>query len=83
MLHSILLDMGNDLLRYAPEHFLDRLEIHSPQDRAFLLLEIFHSPSVAQAGFRGTDRGGPGGTGSQEPAPAPARCRAQTDFRVG
>ncbi len=44
MLHSIILDMGNVLLRYDPEHFLDRLEIHSPQDRALLLREIFHSP---------------------------------------
>lgn len=44
MLHSIILDMGNVLLRYDPEHFLDRLEIYDPQDRALLLHEIFHSP---------------------------------------
>lgn len=44
MLHSVILDMGNVLLRYAPEHFLDRLGICNPQDRALLLGEIFHSP---------------------------------------
>lgn len=44
MLHSIILDMGNVLLRYDPEHFLDRLGITEPQDRGLLLGEIFHSP---------------------------------------
>lgn len=44
MLHSIILDMGNVLLRYDPERFLDRLHIHDPQDRVLLLGEIFHSP---------------------------------------
>ena len=44
MLHSLILDMGNVLLRYDPEHFLDRLDIRDPQDRALLLREIFYSP---------------------------------------
>lgn len=44
MLHSIILDMGNVLLRYDPEHFIDRLNIHSPHDRKLLLQEVFYSP---------------------------------------
>lgn len=44
MLTTLLCDMGNVLIRYEPETFLDRYGIHDPQDRALLLGEIFRSP---------------------------------------
>lgn len=44
MLTTLLCDMGNVLIRYEPETFLDRYGIHDPQDRTLLLGEIFRSP---------------------------------------
>lgn len=44
MLTTILCDMGNVLLRYEPETFLDRCQVHDPQDRGLLRREIFGSP---------------------------------------
>lgn len=44
MLTTILCDMGNVLLRYEPETFLDRYQVHDPQDRDLLRQEIFDSP---------------------------------------
>ena len=44
MLTTILCDMGNVLLRYEPETFLDRYQVHDPQDRDLLRREIFDSP---------------------------------------
>lgn len=43
MLTTILCDMGNVLLRYEPETFLDRCQVHDPQDRGLLRQEIFDS----------------------------------------
>ena len=44
MLTTILCDMGNVLLRYEPETFLDRYQVQDPQDRDLLRQEIFSSP---------------------------------------
>ena len=44
MLTTILCDMGNVLIRYEPETFLDRNGVHDPQDRDLLRKEIFDSP---------------------------------------
>ena len=44
MLRSIIFDMGNVLLRFEPEHFLDRRNIQDLSDREMLLQEIFRSP---------------------------------------
>ncbi len=44
MLTTILCDMGNVLIRYEPETFLDRCGIVNPQDRSLLLQEIYYSP---------------------------------------
>lgn len=44
MLTTILCDMGNVLLRYEPETFLDRYQVQDPQDRDLLRQEIFGSP---------------------------------------
>lgn len=45
MLRFLVCDMGNVLIRFDPELFLDRLEISDPGDRELLLREIFRSPS--------------------------------------
>ncbi len=44
MLRSVIFDMGNVLLRFEPERFLDRWNIRDLADRELLLGEIFHSP---------------------------------------
>lgn len=44
MLRAVIFDMGNVLLRFDPELFLDRLDIGDPRDRELLLREIFRSP---------------------------------------
>ena len=44
MLTTLLCDMGNVLIRFEPETFLDRCGIHDPQDRDLLLGAIFRSP---------------------------------------
>lgn len=36
--------MGDVLIEFDPEYFLDREKIHDPQDREILLKEIFYSP---------------------------------------
>lgn len=44
MIRNIIFDMGNVLIRYVPEYFIERAGIHDPQDKALLLKEVFHSP---------------------------------------
>lgn len=44
MLKNIIFDMGNVLIRYEPEYFIDRLGIESNSDRRLLLNSIFRSP---------------------------------------
>ncbi len=43
-MQNIIFDMGNVLIRYAPEHFVEREGVADPADRALLLENIFHSP---------------------------------------
>ena len=42
MIRNILFDMGNVLLRFDPQAFLDRLDL-SEEDRTLLLQEVFRS----------------------------------------
>lgn len=42
-MRNIIFDMGNVLINYGPEHFVDREDL-SPADRALLLENIFHAP---------------------------------------
>ena len=44
MLSAILSDMGNVLIRYEPQRFLDRVGVSAPEDRKLLLQEVFESP---------------------------------------
>lgn len=47
MIRNIIFDMGNVLIRYAPEYFIERAGIEDLQDKALLLKEIYHSPKWA------------------------------------
>lgn len=44
MIRNIIFDMGNVLIRYDPEYFIERSGIRDPQDKALLLKEVSHSP---------------------------------------
>lgn len=44
MMRNIIFDMGNVLIRYDPEYFVERAGIEDPQDKALLLSEVSHSP---------------------------------------
>lgn len=47
MIRNIIFDMGNVLIRYEPEYFIERAGIENPQDKALLLNELYHSPKWA------------------------------------
>ena len=42
MIKNIVFDMGNVLLRFEPELFIERLGV-TPEDRRTLLIEVFRS----------------------------------------
>lgn len=44
MITTLLFDMGNVLIHYDPQHFLDRMGVTDPQDQELLLREISLSP---------------------------------------
>ena len=44
MITTLLFDMGNVLIHYDPQHFLERMGLTGPQDQELLLREISHSP---------------------------------------
>ncbi len=41
MIRNVVFDMGNVLIRFAPEHFVDRLGLQSAEDAALLLKRVF------------------------------------------
>ena len=43
MIRNIVFDMGNVIVRFAPEDFLDRAGIQAPEDRKMLREELFGS----------------------------------------
>lgn len=43
VIKNIVFDMGNVILRFDPDHFLDRLNIESPTDRELLKNKVFRS----------------------------------------
>ena len=47
MIRNILFDMGNVLIRFDREYFIDRLGVN-PEDRQLLLREVFHSVEWVQ-----------------------------------
>ena len=47
MIHNILFDMGNVLIRFDREYFIDRLGVN-PEDKQLLLREVFHSVEWVQ-----------------------------------
>ena len=52
MVRNIVFDMGNVLIKYEPELFLDRAGIFDAQERELLMTNIFHS-----SGWREMDAG--------------------------
>lgn len=52
MIKNLIFDMGNVLINYTPEHFMDREGITDEKDREILLRELFHSEEwiLADAG---------------------------------
>ncbi|MDO4939563.1 MAG: HAD family phosphatase [Lachnospiraceae bacterium] len=52
MIKNLIFDMGNVLINYRPEHFMDRAGLTDAQDRETLLKEVFHSEEwiMADAG---------------------------------
>ena len=42
MIKNIVFDMGNVLLRFEPEYFIERLGV-APEDRRTLLVQVFRS----------------------------------------
>ena len=58
MLTTILSDMGNVLIRYEPETFLERRGIEQAQDRELLLQEVFYSPLWAKLDLGELDEAG-------------------------
>ena len=42
MIRSIVFDMGNVLIRFDREYFIDRLGV-SPEDKSLLMREVFQS----------------------------------------
>ena len=47
MIRNIIFDMGNVLLRFEPEMFMERLGV-APKDRPLLYREIYHSREWVQ-----------------------------------
>jgi len=47
MIRNIIFDMGNVLIRYDPEYFIDRAGVTDPRDKALLLSELYRSPKWA------------------------------------
>ena len=47
MIRNILFDMGNVLIRFDREYFIDRLGVN-PEDKQLLLREVFHSVEWVQ-----------------------------------
>lgn len=58
MLTTIISDMGNVLIRYEPETFLERRGIEQAQDRELLLQEVFYSPLWAKLDLGELDEAG-------------------------
>ena len=48
MIRNIVFDMGNVLIRFDPEVFIDREGIRDPEDRRLILNELFRSVEWAQ-----------------------------------
>ena len=48
MIRNIVFDMGNVVIRFDPEYFIDRAGIHDPEDRRLIMNELFHSVEWAQ-----------------------------------
>ena len=51
MIRNIIFDMGNVLIRYAPEYFIERAGIRDPREKDLLLNEIYRSPKWAQMDY--------------------------------
>lgn len=48
MIRNIVFDMGNVLVRFDPEHFMDKAGITEAEDRRLIRQELFHSVEWAQ-----------------------------------
>ena len=48
MIRNIVFDMGNVLIRFDPDEFMDRVEISDLQDRRLVRRELFDSMEWAQ-----------------------------------
>lgn len=48
MIRNIVFDMGNVLIRFDPEHFIDREGVTDPSDRKLIMDELFNSVEWAQ-----------------------------------
>ena len=48
MIRNIVFDMGNVLIRFDPELFIDREGVTDPDDRKLILDELFNSVEWAQ-----------------------------------
>lgn len=48
MIRNLILDMGNVLIKYDPERFIERLALPDPADGELLLREIFRSEDWAR-----------------------------------
>lgn len=49
MVKNLIFDMGNVLINYMPEHFMDREGVNDKEDRDILLRELFHSKEWVMA----------------------------------
>ena len=48
MIRNIVFDMGNVIIVFDPEHFMDMERITDPEDRKIILRELFQSTEWAQ-----------------------------------
>ena len=48
MIRNIVFDMGQVMIRFDPEMFMDRADIHDPGDRKLIRNELFRSVEWAQ-----------------------------------
>ena len=48
MIQNIVFDMGNVVIRFDPNYFIERADIQNPKDRTLVMNELFHSVEWAQ-----------------------------------
>ena len=48
MIRNIVFDMGQVMITFDPNHFMDRAGIEDPEDRKLILRELFQSVEWAQ-----------------------------------